>query len=1142
MKSLTRWAIHNTPAMNTLMVSVLVVGVVSLFFLRREVFPEFDLEIIQVMVPYPGASPEEVEEGICQKIEEAVQSISGIKKMNSVAREGSGVVILELESNVKNVQKVLNEIRSEVDRIPSFPELSEDPEVKQITIRREAIQVGVIGPDDESLAAEVALRDLTERVRQRLLLLPSVAQAELVGTKEYQIDIEIPEATLRKYGMTLQDVANIVRRENIEMPGGTMKTDMQEVLLRGKDKKQIGHEIANIPIVTDPSGVVLTAGDLGHVRDEFTDVTALHRINGKPALAIKIEKTSEEDLLAIADEVRGFVDDVHASNGFEMPPGYELIYWGDQSVIVRDRLNLLTRNGMQGLILVFIVLAAFLELRLAFWVALGIPISILGACAFMAVSGQTLNMLSMFGFLMALGIVVDDAIVVGENIYSHRQMGKRFIPAAVDGTVEVMPSVFASVTTTIIAFTPLLFVPGVMGKFIAVMPLVVIAMLVVSLIESTFILPCHLAHGDEHPSGGGPVARTWRFVRRFSFPFRWTFGAAWVAAVAVVWFFLHPFVRIGERLNTASTRLLHFLINRIYTPMLHFALEYPGMVISCATSILLISFGLIQGGIVPFNVFPKLDGNSIMAMVEYPDGTSSRITDEATRLLEEAIWELNEAMSPPDAPVVLLTHRMVGQTASTKMVQATDSTSSGNSHAGSVTVELAATEHRDIKSTDIVAEWRKLVAEGLKDKASGKLRHLTAGYESLVFRTLAMGPGGSPIEFKLLAQPEHMADLEEAVEKCKTDLEQHSGVFDVVDDSRPGKWEFQLTVKDNAKAMGVPLADLAGTVRAAYYGEEVMRLQRGRHEVKLMVRYPREERRSLANFDQIRVRTGGGAERPLTELANINVVRGFSVINRLNQYRAITITADVEESKGNAQAIVNDIKQKFMPTLLAEHPNIHVRWEGQQEQGVESITGLIKGLAIALICMFALLTLEFRSYFQPVLILAVIPFGSIGAVVGHWLLGIPISLFSLFGMVALTGVVVNDSIVLIDFMNTRVRGGIPLRDAICDAGRRRFRPVMLTSITTIVALLPILVERSFQAQVVIPMAASLAFGLLFATLIILVLVPTVYLLYTRLVTTRPGMNLIETPPPTLAPISPLPARALDPQSGSLTDGSSGDTS
>jgi len=1126
MKSLIKWAIDNTPAMNTLMAAILLVGAVSLFFLHREVFPEFELEIILVTVPYPGASPEEVEEGICQKLEEAVQTIDGIKNLHAVAREGVGNVILELEADVPDVQKVLNEIRSEVDRIPSLPDLAEDPEIKQITLRREAIQVGVIGPDDDSPEAEVALRDVAERVRTELLHLPSVSQAELLGTKQYQIDIEIPEATLRKYGLTLQDVARVVRQENIEVPGGTMKTDLQEVLLRGKNKHEIGHEIAKIPMVTDANGVVLTVDDLGDVRDEFEDVAAQHciavaqdgtadqadgesdsvsrrRIDGMPGLVIKVDKTAKEDLLAITDEVRDFVDRAGEPGGFALPPGYRLVYWGDVSVVVKDRLSLLARNGLQGLALVFLVLAAFLEIRLAFWVALGIPISVLGACAIMLYTGQTLNMLSMFAFLMALGIVVDDAIVIGENIYAHRQMGKQFVQAAIDGTVEVLPSVLASVTTTIIAFVPLMFVPGIMGKFIAVMPMVVIAMLIISLVESTFILPCHLAHSGERDEGNGtdaaksPVRRVRRFVSRFPAVIRWTLGLAWLGVVSVVWFFLYPFVRLSHLFNDLTSRLLDLLINRTYLSIIRWSLRHPSIVLSLAAAFLMISAGLIVGGIVPFNVFPKLDGNNITASVQYPDGTSVSIADEATRLLEKAIWEVNEEYAREDSPVVLLTHRIVGQQIAADMVSGAVSTG-GGSHIGQVAVELEATENRgDVTSMDIVSRWRQRVLDGLADADSGEREHLTSGYEGLTFGTAGIGPGGAPIEFRLAAAPERMRDLEEAVERCKQKLKEYPGVFDIVDDSRPGKWEFQLAVKDDAKAMGVPLSDLAGTVRAAYYGEEVMRLQRGRHEVKLMVRYPREERRSLANFDDIRIRTGGGAERPLTELAEVTVNRGYSTINRLDQLRSVTITADVEETEGNAQEISNDLRDNFLPGLLAEYPGIRVRWEGQQEQRKESMDGLMKGLAIALVCMFALLTLEFRTYLQPLLILGVIPFGVIGAVAGHWFLGIPLSLFSLFGMVALTGVVVNDSIVLIDFINKRVRVGVPLTEAIQDAGCRRFRPVMLTSVTTVAALLPILVERSFQAQVVIPMATSLAFGLLFATVLVLILVPTSYLLYCR---------------------------------------------
>ena len=490
MKSVIKWAINNSPAMNTLMVTVLGVGLVSLMFMRREVFPEFELEIILVSVPYPGASPDEVEEGICQKMEESVRAIDGIKKITSIASEGMGSLVLELRADVPDVQKILNEVRSEIDRIPSFPELAEDPDIQQITFRQVAIEVAVIGPGNEDENSELELRTVSEKIRDELLQLKSVSQANIAGARDYQIDIEIPEATLRKYGLTLQDVARTVRRENLELPGGKMNTNSQVLLLRGKNKHLIGSEIEKIPLVTEAGGVVLTVDDLGEVHDEFADTTMISEINGKPAMSIAVERTSQEDLLAIVEEVRQYVKDV------QLPPGYSLKLWKDQSIDVRDRMELLSSNGLQGLILVFITLAIFLESRLAFWVALGIPISMFGACIVLYYTGQTLNMLSMFAFLMALGIIVDDAIVVGENIYEHRQMGKSFVVAAVDGASEVLPSVCASVTTTVIAFAPLLFVSGIMGKFIAVMPIAVIAMLLISLLESTFILPCHLAHGN----------------------------------------------------------------------------------------------------------------------------------------------------------------------------------------------------------------------------------------------------------------------------------------------------------------------------------------------------------------------------------------------------------------------------------------------------------------------------------------------------------------------------------------------------------------------------------------------------------------------------------------------------------------------
>ncbi len=1051
MKSLVEWAVRNAPGMNTLMVALLIIGSASLYFMRREQFPEFELEMILVQVPYPGASPEEVEEGICLKVEEAVRGLDGIKKQTSIAAEGMGSLALEIETGVSDLQKVLNEIRSEIDRIPSFPELAEDPEVKQVTMRRPAIRVAVIGPESDDPESELKLRKVTEQVRDALLMLPSITQTNLIGTRDYQIDVEIPEARLREHGLTLRQVAQILRRENLEMPGGLLKSEAEHILLRGRHKRVTGEEIARIPLVTRPDGVVLTVGDLGVVVDEFADTVAISRIDHKPGMAVSVDKTDSEDLLTIVREVHDFVET------YEMPLGYSLRTWRDAAVAVEDRMNLLSRNGLQGLALVFLMLAVFLEIRLAFWVAMGIPISILGACGILLYFDQTLNMLSMFAFLMALGIVVDDAIVVGENIYAHRQKGKPFLQSAVDGTLEVFPSVFASVMTSIIAFAPLLFVSGIMGKFIAVLPVTVIAMLAISLFESVFILPAHLAHED---------SLFFRVTGFLLYP-------------------LTPLIRLFGFINAQSARGLDWFIERVYLPVLRFALHFPTVIASIALAVLLLSVGFVQSGMLPFVIFPKLDSNNIQAKITFQDGTPSSITNAATERLEQRLKEVVSRHTDHEGnPVGKTFHRTVGAITNDGDPSAT-SQPAGGSHIGQVAVELVDTGERDVRSNALLAAWRK---------ASKQDREFFAGAESLIFESPRGGPGGKAVEFKLLSDREHVAELEAAVEETKERLAEYPGIYDVSDDSTPGKFEFRIRIREKAIAMGITLAELSETVRASYYGDEVMRLQRGRHEVKLMVRYPDEERKTLASFDEIRVRTDDGKEYPITELADVTVRRGDSEINRVDQMRSITITSDLNEAVAgaNARKTVQDLRENFMPTLFEKYPNVRVRWEGQAEQTRESVGSMIRGLVIALLAMYVLLTMQFSSYLQPLLIMMIIPFGAIGAIMGHALLGLPITMFSLFGLVALTGVVVNDSIVLIDFINDRVKSGMKVGDALIDAGRRRFRPVLLTSVTTVAGLTPILLETSMQAQFLIPMATSLCFGIIMSTLLVLVLVPSFY--------------------------------------------------
>ena len=1078
MKRQIGWAITNAPGMNVLMIALMLIGGFSLYQMRREVFPAFELEIVLVTVPYPGATPKDCEEAICQKIEERVRSLDGIKKVTSIAREGSGFILAELRSDVRDVQKIMSEIDREVGRIPSFPALAEDPQIQQITFREAAIRVGVVGTGDRTEQGELRLREVTEEVRDELLTLSEVSSASIMGTRPYQIDVELPESTLRSYGLTLERVAQILRERNVELPGGQLQSEGQVVLLRAKNKRRIGESIEELPVITKPNGVVLTIGDLGTVSDEFADETASGEINGQPAMVVNVDRTKKEDLLKMVDSVRAYVAQK------ELPAGYRFAIWGDSSTEVRGRLSLLLRNGFQGLILVFLVLTLFLEMRLAFWVALGIPISIFGAGVALSLGGQTLNMLSLFSFLVALGIVVDDAIVIGENIYAHRRMGKDFKKAAIDGTIEVVPSVSASVTTTVIAFMPMLFVSGVMGKFMAVIPFAVIAMLVISLWESIFVLPSHLAH--KHTG-------FFRFTSVLVYPIR----------------------PVGLLLGWLSTRMgagMEWVCDRLYVPALRFCLRYPMTPIAIAAMLLLGTFGMIRGGVVPSVLFPKTDNNFLQASVTFPDGTPVAEADAATRRMEEGLRRISDRIANARAKKesrdikdiykasendlngpVRLTYRDMGTITNTQ--NAAGGGASG-SHVGQIFAELCDTSIRNIKSDEILALWRKEVGE-------------IPGADRVNYGTIGVGPGGKAIEFKLLASGENEGQLMGATEEMKKRLAEFAGVYDISDDNIPGKWEFQFQVRKQALATGITEMQLGNTVRNTYYGAEAMRLQRGRHEVKLMVRYPEEERQNLVNFREIRVQDNQGMEKPIGELAKVELSRGFSEINRVDQMRSITVSADIDETTANAEIIINTLQKEFVPGLMEKYPDISLRWEGQREQSRESFSSLLVGFFAAICAMYVLLVLQFRSYIQPLLILLIVPFGMIGAVWGHALLGLPLTLFSMFGLVALSGVVINDSIVLIDFINSRIREGESMENALLSAGQRRFRPIMLTSMTTIAGLIPLMLEKSFQAQLLIPMATSLAFGLMLATFLVLFLVPVFYSVYNWLLkTASQGFELV----------------------------------
>lgn len=1052
MRRFLGWCIGNSRAVYVLVVAVLLLGTMAFFRLRRETFPEFQLDIVLVSVPYPGASPSEIEDSICRKIEEAVRSLEGIEKITSVAREGAGSVICELSAGVRDPQKVLNEIKSEVDRIPTFPEFAEEPDIRQITLREPAVRVAVLGGAREGEMAERDLRAVAEQVRSELLQLPSGPGVTLEA-RPYQIDVEIPETTLQKYNLTLSQVAMILRDRNLDMPAGHLRTENSDYLMRGKNKLLDGREIGQLPLLTTPEGTVLTVSDVGVVRDGFLDETTSCTVNGKPALVLVVSKTSQQDLIEICKQVREFVRDS------PMPDGYSLEIFADSSRMVQERLSMLGTNALQGLLIVFVTLALFLDIRLAFWVAMGIPVAVLGACAVMLATDQTLNMISLFAFIMVLGIVVDDAIVMSENVHVHRQRGKSPVRAAIDGVAEVFPSIASSVAIATISVLPMFFVSGVMGKFIAVMPVAIIATLIISLFETTICFPTHLSHLRDTPR----IPRVLRFLGIGMLYRGWT------------------------RISNAVDRGLHRFIDRQYVPALRFVLRHPALSYSGMLFFLLGTWGLVLGGLTPFVYFPKLDSDYLQCSVVYPKGTPGAVTQESIDRIEAAALKVHaDLLRETGEDVVKFRYCIVGSAEDPMRPEPLE-----GSNVGQVFLEILPGQDRQITSDEFLLRWRE---------ASGEFPGLDSPPN---FATPVIGPQDVPIEFKLLC--DDLETLKVAVAKAKARLAEFDGVFDVSDDAKPGNWEILLKIRPEAQALGLTEADLYQTMRDAFYGAEVTRLQRGRHEVKLMVRYPEEDRRSLATLGEVRVRTPAGDEIPLMELAEIHQERGYAEINRVGQVRCVTISADVDEGSANASQIVQSLKSDFLPGLLAEHPEVRVRWEGQQQQSEESLASMGWGYAIAIAANFILLTIEFKSYSQAFIILLCIPLGTAGAIIGHLFWGLPITMFSMFGLVALAGIAVNEAIVMVDWINRLRADGMPIEDALIRAGRDRFRAILLTSTTTVGGLLPLLFyESSFQGQLLVPMAITISFGPMTSTTWTLFITPLMYQSWHRLTSRGKG--------------------------------------
>jgi len=1020
---------HHPVLSNIIMLAVLAGGVLAAFLMKTELLPEFSLDRVMVSVVYPGTSPSEIEEGICIKIEEAIQGIPGVKRIQSISREGVGMVIAELKADVADPRKVQYDIRDAVERIDTFPVDAERPITQELVLRRHVVNIAVYGD-----APEATLKEIARSVKDDLLAMPQISQVEWGGVRDYEIAIEVGEEALRKYRLTFEQVARAVRAASVNLPGGTIRGKTEEIKINTEGRRYVGSEYAGIVVLARADGTKVRLDQVATIIDGFEEDPKFTRFNGKPAVTVSVHKTGDEDAVTIARTVREYC----RRRAAELPEGVRIEPWADMSKLIYDRLNLLKRNARLGIVLVFFCLWFFMNVRLSFWVAMGIPTSFAGGLIFMYLTGQSINMISMFALIMAMGIVVDDAIIVGENVYAHARRGMPVKQAVVDATVQVGVPVVASVTTTVCAFAPLLFVAGTMGKFIHVMPLAVIAILLASLLECFFILPAHLRHVRVAGAGAPEGARA-----RES---RW-------------------------RVRLALDRFISFVVDHAYRRAFRRALRNRYVTIAIALMALALCGALYKFGIVGYLLFPKADSDVIVARVVFPEGTPVHVTEAAVKRIESVLGSINEKFNDKaDEKIIQQVLSTVGQW--------TMGGEEVGPHAGEVLVQLASAEKRAVKSEEIISAWRELVGP-VPDAVS------------LTFQGLRGGPPSKPIE--ILLRGGDFEELRSAAAEVKRVLSEYNGVSDVTDDYRPGKLEFQVRTKPAGRVLGVSDEVLGRQLRYAFYGLEALKLQRGRDEVKVRVRYPRKEREKLADVERMRIRTGDGREVPFYEVADVKLAREPAAIKRQDGKRRITVFADVDEEKANADKIIADFKEKYLAGIQERHPGTTLSFEGQKQETREALGALKITFPLALIVIFAILAAQFRSYLKPVIIMFSIPFGIVGAILGHFLMGMDITLLSVFGLVAVSGVVVNDALVLIDFVNRNVRAGIPVFEAVALAGPMRFRAITMTSLTTIAGLAPLIFERSFQAQFLIPMAVSISYGLAMATLLNLFVTPCFYL-------------------------------------------------
>ncbi len=1002
---------RNSIATNLLMLLLLCGGIFTMYTIQKEVFPEFQLDFVEVSVAYPGASPAEVEQGILQPVEEAVRGVNGIKEIVSEAREGSGQVTIELVAGTERM-RAFQDIDQAINRIRTFPDDIEEPEVALQNRQRDVIQIGLFGNADIW-----TLRQLAERLRTILLNNPEITQVELGNVPEYETRIEVPRKNLQKYNLTLGQIADIIRQSSSDVPAGAVQTQSGEILLRMQERKQWAEEFRNITVVSSSDGAKLLLRDIATITDGFEEIGFHGQFNQENYVELRIFRIGDQSPLKIAEEVQGILDD------FQLPPGIKYRTDSNRAADYKERLSLLTENGVLAILIVLVILTLFLEYRLAFWVMMGMTVSFIGGMILLPLIGISVNMISMFGFLVVLGIVVDDAIVVGENVYEYRQKGLSPMRAAIEGTKDVSLPVTFSIVTTIIAFVPLLFMPGETGKFWQPLPAVVIVILSVSLIEALFILPSHLAHLKKEQNKN-------KWVRKLE---------GWQGSFA---------------------KGFDNFIEKRYRPILDKCLQYRYITLCAAVTLLLIVGGYGYSGHMGMIMMPEVAADEIECGVRLPVGTTP---DQAAKVAKE----ISDA-----------TQRMFEEHNLYEVAEGIKTNVRGQNFID-VEIVMLPPDQRDITAGEMIALWRDNIGD-------------IQGVDQITFEA-ERGPGGARQAISVDLSHSDIDVLERASSSFVERMKAFSNTRDVTDNYNKGKLQYDFKLLPQGRNLGLTSDEIGRQVRDGFFGALAMRQLRGMNEIEVRVKLPLEERKDIKNLQDFLIRTSDGIEVPLMDVVEVEQREAFTSINRRDGRRVVNVGMDVEPANSVSRVLAS-MQEEVLPQLRSDFPGTTWTFEGSQADMRESTNTLKAGFSIAMLLIYALLAIAFSSYTQPLIVMTAIPFGIVGAVIGHILLGYDLSLVSLMGVIALSGVVVNDSLIMIDYANKRRLAGDSIYESIHEAGLRRFRPIILTTMTTFGGLAPIILETSSQAFYLIPMAISLGFGIIFATMIILVIVPCLYLM------------------------------------------------